>query len=422
MRLLIFRFIFTVLFLVAMSLDGICQTSTIEFLILDEKAQPLPFVNVAELGTINGTISDLVGKASMITNGKSGSIQISHVGYRTIVLNIVELNAQEVVRVSMQVDEINLAEIGVIDIGTDPKTFLLDALTLFYRNSRNFKNYPKYRYTEDLVEMVEQKVNTIQLAALIIKSRGKIYRTKGVYSGKQEDSDFLVQTLSKIGTSTFDYRIIPITNSIIKYLNTADDRDLKDDLIFQRFSNSLIYIENRVYDENLLTTLDWRISKLQKTAGETLVIFEHTSEINSFFYDKIAIKIIVGIDTKQIKTISLITDRDITLEPLPRSLPDFKDKGEYEAWDREFAEERAIQHSSLFLGKGQTIINYYYDGDTPILRNVLLNSQMYHHTFEGDYDIRLQSRLDLVEILSNKNTHLNNYIKLNYLGGWPDDQ
>jgi hypothetical protein len=409
-------------FYLALSFLSMGQNTRVELEILNEQAEPLPFANVLEVGTLNSTISDLDGKASLQLMNAAANVQVSFIGYKTIVLHATAFRDKGPLKVTMEVDEITLAELEVIDIGMDPKAFLLEALHLFYRNSRRPKNFPKYRYIEDLTESISGKENNVELAALIIKSIGKVNRSNRLYSGKEKDSHFLVQHLYKNGGSMYDTRKDPIVKGIIEFNKSEKAVDFESDLLFKRFDYAVNFMENKIYNQSALNDLDWRITKLQKTEDETLALFEHSLSIENSYYDKIFIKVLVDLKTKHLKTISMLTDRDIKSEPLGRTFPEFKDRLAYEEWDKAYAQERYHHYWSNFLGKGFTVIHYYYDtSDTPIPKNIYLKSNLFHHTIDGDFDIQVQARLDLVEIVSGKNLNLNDYQLLDYIAKWPND-
>ena len=411
-------------FVFALPFLAFAQNAELKLQILNEQAEPLAFANVVELGTLNGTISDVEGRASLkLLNPASGKVQVSFIGYITIVLDPKDFPDEGQMTVKMEPDEIELAELEVIDLGADPKVILLEALQLFYRNSKRPRNFPNYRYMEDLTEIVNGEANKVELAALIIKSRGKVNRSNGAYAGKQKDSHFLVQSLFKDGESMYDTKKDPIAKGIIQFNKWDKEVDDESDLLFTRFENSLHFMENLIYRESVLSSLDWKVSKLQKSEDETLALFEHRQSIENSFYDKIFLSILVDLETRQIKTISLYTDRDIQWEPLGRDVPEFKDQLEFENWKKEYAKERNIHLSSLFLGKGQTIIHYHYDNSgTPLPKNIYLRSQLFHLSLDGDFDIQLEARMDLAEILSEKNVNLNNYLSLDFLVKWPEKE
>lgn len=401
---------------------GYAQNARITLQIFNKQSEPLPFANVVELGTLNGTITDLDGKASLsLMNPLSASVQVSFIGYKTILINPADFRNHNLIKITMEVDEIQLAELEVIDIGTDPKAVLLEALNRFYRNSKRPTAFPKYRYTEELTETINGRENKVQVAALVLKTRGKVNRSNRLYSGKEKDSHFLVQNLYRNGESMYDDRKDPITNGIIQFNNWDKEVDFESDLLFKRFDHSIHFMENRIYDESVLSDLDWRITKLQKSDNETLALFEHRLNIESSFYDKIFIRILVELASKQIKSIAMQTDRDITLEPLGRVLPEFKDRLAFEAWDKAYEKERYQHHWSKFLGKGQMAIHYIYDAaGIPIPKNVLMQSSLFHHTLDGDFDIQVQARLDLVELAPGKTTNPADYIPLDFMVKWPD--
>ncbi|WP_396597935.1 SusC/RagA family TonB-linked outer membrane protein [Dokdonia sp. R86516] len=74
------KMVYFLLFLIPCALMG---QSVVTGVIKDAGNNPIPFVNVIEKGTSNGTTSDFDGNYSITLNGNSGTLEFSYLGYAT---------------------------------------------------------------------------------------------------------------------------------------------------------------------------------------------------------------------------------------------------------------------------------------------------------------------------------------------------
>lgn len=94
------------------------QESRITGQVLDETGAGLPGATIMEVGTSNGTTSDLDGNFSLTVANQSSQISISFIGYQTQTL-LVGSNSEFTVK--MDVDAQNLEEVVVVGYGTQNK-------------------------------------------------------------------------------------------------------------------------------------------------------------------------------------------------------------------------------------------------------------------------------------------------------------
>jgi TonB-linked SusC/RagA family outer membrane protein len=107
------------LLLLLFLLSGFCLNAqkTITGTVIDELGGPLPGVNIAEVGTQNGTISDINGNYS-ITVGESASLSFSFIGYKNEEVKIAQ---QAKVNIQMEPSVSGLDEVVVIGYGSVQK-------------------------------------------------------------------------------------------------------------------------------------------------------------------------------------------------------------------------------------------------------------------------------------------------------------
>jgi len=76
----LFKMVYFLLFLIPCAVMG---QSIVSGVVKDAGNNPIPFVNVIEKGTSNGTTSDFDGNYSITLNGNSGTLEFSYLGYAT---------------------------------------------------------------------------------------------------------------------------------------------------------------------------------------------------------------------------------------------------------------------------------------------------------------------------------------------------
>jgi TonB-dependent starch-binding outer membrane protein SusC len=98
---------------------------TVSGSVKDIHGNALPGVNIVEEGTLNGTVSDLDGKYSIVTSAPDKSIRYSYIGYLT---EVVEINGQENIDVYLIEDLTQLAEVVVVGYGVQKKVNVTGAV------------------------------------------------------------------------------------------------------------------------------------------------------------------------------------------------------------------------------------------------------------------------------------------------------
>lgn len=116
------RSILVMLFVPIFSWGMYAQNFTVRGVVADSDGNPLPGVTVIEVGTQNGTVSDLSGEFSILV-GEEAQLQFSMLSYRTLILP-----AQSKMEIRMADDALNLDEIVVVGYGTQKKANLTGAV------------------------------------------------------------------------------------------------------------------------------------------------------------------------------------------------------------------------------------------------------------------------------------------------------
>ncbi|PIB34882.1 hypothetical protein BFP72_05450 [Reichenbachiella sp. 5M10] len=101
------------------------QESQISGQVLDETGAGLPGATVMEIGSNNGTTTDLDGNFNMSVEGQNSQISISFIGYETKTLTV---GSRTQFSVDMQVDAQSLEEVIVVGYGEKTKATLTGAV------------------------------------------------------------------------------------------------------------------------------------------------------------------------------------------------------------------------------------------------------------------------------------------------------
>ncbi|MFZ5430156.1 MAG: SusC/RagA family TonB-linked outer membrane protein [Bacteroidota bacterium] len=94
--------------------------------VLDENGQGLPGANVVEKGTTNGTISNPDGKFSIRLTTNTNQLDVSFIGYGSVVL---KLGSSNTVEVTLKPDVTTLDEMVVVGYGIQKKASLVGAIS-----------------------------------------------------------------------------------------------------------------------------------------------------------------------------------------------------------------------------------------------------------------------------------------------------
>jgi TonB-dependent starch-binding outer membrane protein SusC len=125
MKLDIYKLIFFIL-AICFSNGLMAQSHTVTGTILDGgDGMSIPGVTVLEIGTFNGTTTDIDGKYSIKVSNSEGSLQFSFVGYQTVEIPI---SGRPVIDVTLNIELTELDEVVVIGYGTQKKKVVTGAI------------------------------------------------------------------------------------------------------------------------------------------------------------------------------------------------------------------------------------------------------------------------------------------------------
>ncbi len=121
----IFRFLVLLVLLCLPPLWMLAQNRVVKGVVKDALGDPVIGANVAEVGTTNGTITDLDGNFSLEVSPR-GSISVSFIGYETQTISVA---GKSIINVTLKEDTETLDEVVVVGYGTQKKRDLTGAIT-----------------------------------------------------------------------------------------------------------------------------------------------------------------------------------------------------------------------------------------------------------------------------------------------------
>ncbi|MBQ5844575.1 MAG: TonB-dependent receptor [Alistipes sp.] len=97
---------------------ALAQGKEVKGVVVDASGLPVIGATVAEVGTVNGTMTDIQGQYSLIVTDNNSVVEISFIGYKTVQL---VATSAELARVTLQEDAMALDELVVIGYGSVKK-------------------------------------------------------------------------------------------------------------------------------------------------------------------------------------------------------------------------------------------------------------------------------------------------------------
>lgn len=145
------------------------QTITIKGMVVDSKGEALIGVNVLEVGTSNGTITDFDGNFQLTVHSNA-KIKISYIGYQDV---MVAATNQKDLKVTLKEDTKALDEVVVIGYGAVRKADLAGSVAVL--DNKSFKDQPITRTSDALqgrVSGVQVESNGLPGGQVKIRVRG----------------------------------------------------------------------------------------------------------------------------------------------------------------------------------------------------------------------------------------------------------
>ena len=137
-------YLFLILLLLSAAFSGFAQTITLSGRVTDAKTgEPIPFTNVTIVGKFMGTATDTAGYYSFQAPKKTDSLQVSSIGYTTIIKAVKE-GVSQTIDFELAFNEVALGEV-VINPGENPADVLFRQM-ISVKDKHNIKNYSSLKY------------------------------------------------------------------------------------------------------------------------------------------------------------------------------------------------------------------------------------------------------------------------------------
>lgn len=95
------------------------QSGSVKGQVLDDTGEPIIGANIVEMGTVNGTITDIDGNFTLeVENLKTSVLQVSFIGYNSIEESI---NGRSDIKITLSSSVVNLGEVVAIGYGTQTR-------------------------------------------------------------------------------------------------------------------------------------------------------------------------------------------------------------------------------------------------------------------------------------------------------------
>lgn len=120
------------------------QAVEISGTVVDPHGEPLMGVNVVEVGTTNGTMTDMDGRFTLSVPSNA-TLQFSYIGYAS---QSIAVNGQRTINITLEEDSQNLDELVVVGYGTVRKADLAGSVSVL--SSKSFKDQPIIQVSDAL--------------------------------------------------------------------------------------------------------------------------------------------------------------------------------------------------------------------------------------------------------------------------------
>ena len=176
------KHVLSVLLAIAVPICAIAQNVTVKGQVKDDAGEPIILANVLQLGTSNGTVTDMDGNYS-ISVPSNATLQFSFMGYQT---QDVAVNGRTTINVTLSEDAELLDEVVVIGYGVQKKSDLSGAVASV--RSDALKNLG----TTDAAAALQGKVSGINVITNGAPGSGAVIRVRGYSSNSNNISPLYI--------------------------------------------------------------------------------------------------------------------------------------------------------------------------------------------------------------------------------------
>ncbi len=208
--------------------DEIEEQRSISGVITNEDGEGLPGATIREVGTTNGTITDVEGRFTLSVD-EGATISISFVGYET---REIEVGTQEVINVSLDLDVGELDDVVVVGYGTARKSEITGSVGI--ATAEDLRNQP----SENVLQRLRGKVAGVN-----------IFTNSGAPTGNNR---VLIRGIGTINASTDPLYVVDgVQMEDITFLNPNDIQSIE---VLKDASSAAIYGARGANGVILITT------------------------------------------------------------------------------------------------------------------------------------------------------------------------
>ena len=141
------------IFALALILFTLITNAQIKGTVIDEKGNPLPFVNIFEENTYNGTTTNDKGKFILTVKNENPTIIFQYLGYKTIKKSITKNQFSEILTITLVEENIELKEVVINPKDNPANEIIRNAIKNKKGNSEKTARYTADFYSRGIIRL-----------------------------------------------------------------------------------------------------------------------------------------------------------------------------------------------------------------------------------------------------------------------------
>lgn len=141
------------IFALALILLTLITNAQIKGTVIDEKGNPLPFVNIFEENTYNGTTTNDKGKFILTVKNENPTIIFQYLGYKTIKKSITKNQFSEILTITLVEENIELKEVVINPKDNPANEIIRNAIKKKKENSEKTARYTADFYSRGIIKL-----------------------------------------------------------------------------------------------------------------------------------------------------------------------------------------------------------------------------------------------------------------------------
>lgn len=352
------------LFMIMLAIPAYSQVVTGKVIDADSK-EPIIGASIQVKGTSTGTMSDLDGQFKIILKDKNASLQVSYVGYKTV---LQPLNGKTSIIISLQESTQELDQVVVIGYGVQKKSDLTGAITSV--KADEIAKLP----TTNVMQAIQGKAAGVE----IVQNSG----------APGASSTVRIRGMGTINNSDPLYVVDGIPMDNIDYLSADDIESME---ILKDASSAAIYGSRAANGVVLVVTKSGKNSRKILNVNFNAYLGWQESWKDPGLMDKQDF----AYYSDFVNNLNIVTDYDavtgqMKVKPETQELID---KG-VDWWD-ELSRSALMQKYNIALYGGNDKLNYYVSGNYQNTDGIVKESNYERKSFNGKMNAKLLKNLTL---------------------------